>query len=131
MLESLIREDDHPKVLGVSDHPSDGLVDGSSGLLVVPVIARKNSFRFFQFEVLAFSLQVIFFENNLSIRNLRERYPDNDDASRRIIRKVKALTNSASTDPHKYSSFLVTFKNGLIVLAHDLIVKLRITWLLQ
>ena len=69
----------------MADNTTNSLVDSSSCLLVVPLFAGELPLLNGQACVPAFSIQVIFLEDNFGVTNLRVWDANNDDAAGCIV----------------------------------------------
>ena len=123
---SVVHQNDRSVVLDVPDDSTNGLVDGSCGLLGIPLGASQSDL-----VDLILLLQVLFLENHDWIGHLGVRYAHKHYTACCIVTEIESFRNAAAADTHEDRASRLVIEDRLVVLLDDQLVLLWIFWLFE
>ncbi len=92
----------------MTDHTPDGLIHSPSGLLPVPILARKALICLFVLQTSAkATVKIVFLEDDLWIRHLWVGDTNHYHTAGGIVRKVETFGDAASAHTHQDGSTIV------------------------
>ena len=120
------------------DDATNGLIDRSCGLLVVPVFSRQSGHSCARrcpasFQD-SFLVEILLLENDFWVGHLRERYSYYDHASCSVIGEIETLRDATSAHAHQDCSVLliltlVFLEDLRVVPVDNELVLCRLLWL--